>query len=102
MPKGVYLIEARQKIISNLSEDEQDVITDESSLHFRHSMVVLKGEFDLITDYNEDKIRQDLVDVFKRKLPVIGKNDFEFVKRERDNVLFDQWLNRVISGTSVM
>ena len=48
VPKGVYLIEARQKIISNLSEDEQDVITDESSLHFRDSMVVLKGEFDLI------------------------------------------------------
>ena len=63
-------------------EDEQDVITDESSLHFRNSMVVLKGEFDLITDHNEDKIRQDLVDVFKRKLPLIGKNDFEFVKRE--------------------
>ena len=87
VPKGVYLIEARQKIISNLSEDEQDVITDESSLHFRDSMVVLKGEFDLITDHNEDKIRQDLVDVFKRKLPLIGKNDFEFVKRERQCIV---------------
>ena len=50
-------------------------------------MVVLKGEFDLITDHNEDKIRQDLVDVFKRKLPLIGKNDFEFVKREKQCIV---------------
>ena len=87
VPKGVYLIEARQKIASNLSGDEQDVITDESSLYFRENMVVLKGEFDLITDHNEDKIRQDLVDVFKRKLPLIGKHDFEFVKRERQSIV---------------
>lgn len=51
-------------------------------------MVVLKSEFDLITDHNEDKIRQDLVDVFKRKLPLIGKNDFEFVKRERETMYY--------------
>ena len=43
VPRGVYLIEARQKIISNLSGDEQDVITDDSSLYFRENMVVLKG-----------------------------------------------------------
>ena len=37
--------------------------------------------------WNCSKFLERLVDVFKRKLPLIGKNDFEFVKRERQCIV---------------
>lgn len=87
IPKAVHLIEARSKLISNQSDDEQDDLTDDSVLTFRENMVVVKGEFDLVPDHNEDQIRQELVEVFKTKLPSISKSDFHFVKRERQSII---------------
>lgn len=86
-PKAVHVIEAREKLRSNMSDSEAEDGTEESTLSFRDSMVVLKGEFDLVSDHTEDQIRQELTDVFRTKLPLIGKNDFEFVKRDRQTIV---------------
>ena len=48
--------------------------------------MILKGEFDLVANHREDQITQELVDVFRTELPLIGKNDFEFVKRDRQTI----------------
>ena len=48
-------------------------------------MVVLKGEFDLITGHSDNEVRSELEEVFKTKL--ITKFDFDFVKRERRSVI---------------
>ena len=49
-------------------------------------MVLLKGEFDLVSNHNEDNIRRELEGIFSRKFPGITMYDFEFVKRDRNIV----------------
>ena len=93
----VHLIEAREKLCLNMSDSDIEDVAEESTLSFRDSMVILKGEFDLVSGNTEDQIRQELVDVFKTKLPLMGKNDFEFVKRARQ--LLGQHLSKDTSGT---
>ena len=73
-------MEARSKIVEDLSEDEREEIAEDSVLNFRDVMVVLKGAFDLVSGHTEEKI-------FKKKLPSIGKHNFEFVKRERQSIV---------------
>ena len=46
-------------------------------------MVLLKGEFDLVSNQKEEDIRRELEGIFKRKYPCINMYDFEFVKRDR-------------------
>ena len=86
-PKAVHVIEAREKLRLNMSDSEMEDVAEESTLSFRDSMVILKGEFDLVSGHTEDQIRQELVDVFKTKLPLMGRNDFEFVKRDRQTIV---------------
>lgn len=71
--KHVHLIEEKQ-----LEEkDKQDGDSDQKAeITFRESMVVLKGEFDLIPGHTEDQMRNEFVDVFKIKFPFIGKKDY--------------------------
>lgn len=83
----VHLIEAREKLRLNMSDSETEDVAEETTLLFRDSMVILKGEFDLVSGHTEDQIRQELVDVFKTKLPLVGRNDFEFVKRNRQTIV---------------
>ena len=64
MPKAVHLIEARKKLHLNMPDSD---VAEESTLSFRDSMVILKGEFDLVIGHAEDQIRQELVDVLKTK-----------------------------------
>ena len=66
-PKAVHLIEARKKLHLNMSDSEVEDVAEESTLSFHDSMVILKGEFDLVSGHTEDQIRQELVDVFKTK-----------------------------------
>ena len=66
-PKVVHLIEARKKLHLNMSDSDVEDVAEESTLSFRDSMVILKGEFDLVSGHTEDQIRQELVDVFKTK-----------------------------------
>ncbi len=70
-----------------MSDSETDDVAEESPLTFCENMVVLKGEFDLVTDHAEDQIRQELVDVFRTKLPLTNKDDFEFAKRDRQTII---------------
>ena len=51
-----------------------------------NDMVLLKGEFDLITNHKEEDLRKELEAVFSRKFPSITMYDFEFVKRDRNIV----------------
>ena len=50
------------------------------------SMILVKGECDLKSTYSEDEIRSELTDLFKVKLPLITKKDFDFVRRERNTI----------------
>ena len=49
-------------------------------------MIVLKGQFDLSSDFTEDDIRAELAYLFSTKLPHINQRDFDFVKRERNTI----------------
>ena len=73
IPKSVYLI------------DEADGVAEED-YSVTDSMILLKAECDLKSCYSEDDVRSELVDVFKEKLPLIEKGDFDFVKRERNTI----------------
>ena len=46
-------------------------------------MVLLKGEFDLISNEKEEDLRRELEGIIKLKYPCINMYDFEFVKRDR-------------------
>ena len=50
-------------------------------------MILVKGEFDLLTGADEQTIRQEVKDLFKVKFPLISETDFDFVKRERNTIL---------------
>ena len=47
-------------------------------------MILVKGECDLKSTDSEDEIRAELTSLFKVKLPLITKKDFDFVRRERN------------------
>ena len=40
-------------------------------------MVLLKGEFDLVSSHKEENIRRELEGIFSRKFPGITMHDFE-------------------------
>ena len=46
-------------------------------------MVLLKGEFDLVSNHKEENIRGELEGIFSRKFPGITMHDVEFVKGDR-------------------
>ena len=75
VPKTVYLIDSVETL---------DCDTSEYSL--TESMIIVKGECDLKSTYSEDEIRSELTDLFKVKLPLITKKDFDFVRRERNTI----------------
>lgn len=74
VPKTVYLI------------DEVDCANAEGDYSLTESMILIKGECDLNSTYSEDNIRSELIDLFKAKLPLIQKKDFDFVRRERNSI----------------
>jgi hypothetical protein len=77
IPKTVWLLEKP-------SEDVE--LTDNGGYEdyaINDDMVLLKGEFDLISNHTEDDIRRELEALFMRKFPTITMYDFEFIKRER-------------------
>ena len=47
-------------------------------------ILLLKGEFDLVSNHKEENIRRELEGIFSRKFPGITMYDFEFVKRDRN------------------
>jgi len=47
-------------------------------------MLLLKGEFDLVSNHKEENIRRELKGIFSRKFPGITMHNFEFVKRDRN------------------
>jgi hypothetical protein len=49
-------------------------------------MILVKGECDLKSSYSENEIRSELTDLFKVKLPLITKKDFDFVRHERNTI----------------
>ena len=73
IPKTVYLLDE-----ADLDDEEEYTLTD--------SMILLKGEFDLSQDENEEAIRTELCSLFQTKYPYIRNKDFDFVKRERNKI----------------
>ena len=71
IPRILHLIEVK----SLEEKNEQDGDSEQQAeITFHESMVVLKGEFDLIPGQTKDQIRNELVDVFKTKFPFTGKH----------------------------
>ena len=60
---------------------------DQQNMTIKDEMIVLRGEFDLISDHTEDNIRSELVEAFKSKFHLITKSDFNFVKGERNTII---------------
>lgn len=80
IPKTVWLLDKPNDDVE-ISPDgdcEDYSITDE--------MVLLKGEFDLVSNQKEEDIRRELEGIFKRKYPCINMYDFDFVKRDRHTI----------------
>eukprot|EP00794_Sanderia_malayensis_P013447 gene13447-14828_t len=73
IPKSVYLLKETEQ-----PQDQDYTVVDE--------MVVLKGQFDLSSDFTEDDIPAELASLFSTKLPQINQRDFDFVKRERNTI----------------
>ena len=73
IPKTVWLLER--------PDDDVEITNDYA---ITEDSVLLKAEIDLKSDQNEEAIRGELKDVFKKRYPNIGLYDFEFVKRERN------------------
>ena len=73
MPKSVHLIEAREKLCLNMSDSEIGDVAEESMLSFRDSMVILKGEFDLVTGHTEDQISQEFVNCLQNQIAFNGQ-----------------------------
>ena len=83
VPKTVFLLD--QVNLNADDEKEDDSQNDEYTL--KEEMILVKGEFDLLTGADEQTIRQELKDLFKVKFPLISETDFDFVKRERNTIL---------------
>ena len=73
VPKTVYLID---------NVDSQH----KSDYSLTESMILVKGECDLKSTDSQDEIRAELTSLFKVKLPLITKKDFDFVRRERNTI----------------
>ena len=74
----------------NLNADDEEDLEDDSQndeYTIKEEMILVKGEFDLLTGADEQAIRQELKDLFKVKFPLISETDFDFVKRERNTIL---------------
>eukprot|EP00112_Aurelia_sp_Birch-Aquarium-sp1_P011557 Seg2427.10 transcript_id=Seg2427.10/GoldUCD/mRNA.D3Y31 product="hypothetical protein" protein_id=Seg2427.10/GoldUCD/D3Y31 len=69
IPKSVYLLAETEQ-----PQDQDYTVVDD--------MVVLKGQFDLSSDFTEDDIRAELALLFSTKLPQINQRDFDFVKEK--------------------
>ena len=61
--------------------------SDDHEYAIKEEMILVKGEFDLLTGADEQTIRQELKDLFRVKFPLISENDFDFVKRERNSIV---------------
>ncbi|XP_068734773.1 uncharacterized protein [Montipora capricornis] len=81
IPKSVHLIDCLEK-----ESDDEDTDEERDSFSFSERHIVIKGEFDLTPGHSEDEIRNELVEVFKSKIPTIRKADLDFVKREKNVV----------------
>ena len=87
IPKSDYLIDCLEK-----ESDDEDTDEERDSFSFSERHIVIKGEFDLTPGHCEDEIRNELMEVFKSKIPTIRKTDFDFVKREKNvHLLPCQW-----------
>ena len=75
----------------NLNADDEEDLEGRSSQNdeytIKEEMILVKGEFDLLTGADEQAIRQELKDLFKVKFSLISETDFDFVKRERNTTL---------------
>ncbi|KAJ7318913.1 hypothetical protein OS493_036904 [Desmophyllum pertusum] len=78
IPKTVWLLDkpSKEVEIGDDGEYEDYSVTDD--------IVLLKGEFDLVSNHKEEDIRRELEEIFSRKFPGITMYDFEFVKRDRN------------------
>ena len=78
MPSTVWLLDkpSEKAEIGTDGEFEDYPVTDD--------MVLLKGEFDLVSNHKEENIRRELEGIFSWKFPDITMYDFEFVKRDRN------------------
>ena len=72
MAKSVYLLEE-----SDVPDEEYSVLDD---------MILLKGQCELLPNFNEKQIRDELVSLFVTKFPYITAADFDFVKREQNTI----------------
>ena len=82
MPKTVFLLD--QVNLNADDEEEDDSQNDEYTI--KEEMILVKREFDLLTDADEQTICQEQ-DLFKVKFPLISDTDFDFVKRKRNTIL---------------
>ncbi|XP_028412494.1 uncharacterized protein LOC114535330 [Dendronephthya gigantea] len=80
IPKTVFLLD---KIYGG---DEDDVDMADHEYAIKEDMILLKGEFDLECDADEASIRSELKKVFMKKFPLICKDNFDFVKRDRNTI----------------
>jgi len=83
VPKTVFLLDQGNLNIDD--EDDDEGQNDEYVI--KEEMILVKGEFDLLTGADEQSIRQELKEVFKVKFPLISVKDFDFVKRERNTIV---------------
>ena len=78
IPKTVWLLDK--------PSEEAEIGTDGEFENYprTNDMVLLKGEFDLVSNHKEENIRRELEGIFSRKFPGLTMHDFEFVKRDRN------------------
>ena len=78
IPKTVWLLDK--------PSEEAEIGTDGEFENYprTNDMVLLKGEFDLVSNHKEENIRRELERIFSRKFPGLTMHDFEFVKRDRN------------------
>ena len=79
IPKSVHLIDCVEK-----ESYDEDTGEESDSFTFSERHIVIKGEFDLTPGHSVDEIRNELVEVFKSKIPTMRRTDFDFVKREKN------------------
>ena len=71
IPKTVWLL--------NTPSEEVDIGTDGEfeAYAVTDDIVLLKGEFNLVSNHKEENIRRELEGIFSRKFPGITMHDFE-------------------------
>ena len=72
------------KVYCEDDEDNGDVADYKYAI--KEDMILLKGEFDLECDVDEESIRAELRKVFMKKCPLICNDNFDFVKRDRNTI----------------